>query len=122
MAQTLLPNARIIPPGTPLRLCFQVHEDNLVVLRGLLAEDLKECGDIGTQKDDLFLLRFLLASRGKIESAAECVRKCISFRKSFIDEIRYVKKHGHTIDAMQAKRFLAAGWLGKRVLGSWSMR
>lgn len=113
MAQTLAPNAKVIPPGTPLGMCFRVHEDNLVILRGLVREEIAGCGDIGTQTDDLFLLRFLLSAKGNVEEAAENVRKCLEFRLGFLEEIRYAKQHGQTIDHDEVQRFLTAAWIGK---------
>ena len=107
----LQPNAKVVPPGIPLHVCFQAHEDNIVILRGLVRDDLAQCGDIGTQKDDLFLLRFLLSAKGNVETAAENVRSCIEFRKGFMEEINYVKTHKRTIDHDEVSRFLTAGWM-----------
>ena len=110
---TLKPNAKIVPFGIPLEVCFKVHEDNVVILRGMVEKDLQKCGDIGTQKDDLFLLRFLLSARGNVEVAAKNVRTCIAYRKEYLEDIKYVVNHGKQKDSDKIERLLTVKWLGE---------
>ena len=111
-AQTLSASAKLVPLGIPLEVCFETHKENLHALWDLVSEYLGECGDIGTEKDDLFLLRFLLSSRGNVPAAARSLRASVEFRKGFLEEIRYVQRHGRTIDDESFSRFIAITWLG----------